>query len=374
MTTSGRASPSSWRGFAAVAVALAGLGLAFTPWLERAENALLDAQWWVLRKFDARPAPPDIVIVGIDERTARGIPAPQGMWHEALGKALLRIAAAKPKAIVIDLPLPERSYDEVRPGVDRALLVGLAAARHNGPLVATLSIDARTRAARPIHAPYLALLGEERLGLGLVARDIDGVTRRYSLAIPTEDGAFPTLAGRVCRALSRSCADGLLHFALGEPHRYVPLQRVLEAADAATLDSLFRGRIVLLGEIQRFGNRIAVPANLAGWESEASDTPSVVVQAQSIRTALLQAAPQEASKAPIALLVSLAALLVLVRDPRLALVTGALAALAVFVVATLALRGGLYLPVAAALVTLGLAWAARAAWAFSCVFELRRRH
>lgn len=361
------------RGFAVVAVALAGLVLAFTPWLERIDNRVLDAEWAALRKFDARPAPRDIVIVGIDEKSARSIPAPQEMWHEALGLALVRIASAKPRAIGIELALPERSYDVVRPGVDRALLVGLAAARENGPLVVALNVDARTRGARPIHPPFLALLGEERLGLALLPRDIDGVTRRYSLMIPTEDGGFPTLAGRLCRALSRHCGDGLLHFALGEPFAYVPLQRVLETQDVELLEKLFRDRVVLVGEIQRYANRIAVPVNFAGWEEPGRETPSVVVHAQSLRTAMMDAAPRESSRVPVVFLVTAAALLLLVPRPLHGLVLGLLAAAGFFVVATLSLRGGVYVPIAGALLTLALAWLARAGWELSHAFELRRK-
>ncbi len=62
----------------------------------------------------------------------------------------------------------------------------------NGPFVVALSIDARTRAARPIYAPYLAV---HRRPAGSAstccARDADGVTRSFSLLIPTEDGGFP---------------------------------------------------------------------------------------------------------------------------------------------------------------------------------------
>lgn len=368
-----RGAPPALRAFAVAAVALAGLAAAFLPWTERLDNALLDAQWSLLRKFDLRPAPADIVIVGIDERTAARITAPRDLWHEALGAALVRIASAKPRAIALDIPLPERSYDEMRPGLDRALLAGLVAARDNGPLVATLAIDAATRGARPIHPPFLALLGEERLGLGLLASDVDGVTRRFSLAIPTEDGAFPTLTGRLCRALRQRCEEGLVHYALGNPHGYVPMTRVLEADDATVLQALFRDRIVLVGETGRFGTRVAVPANLAGWEGAAPDTPAVVVQAQSLRTALARAAPQESSKAPVALLVSLAALLVLLRDPRYGLLVGALAALGTVAAGTIALRSGTYVPVGAVLLTLGLAWLFAAGSAAARTYEVRRR-
>lgn len=359
--------------FAIAALALAGLALAFTPWTERLENALLDLQWSVLRKFDPAPAPSDIVIVGVDDRTAATIAAPRELWHESLGMALVRIAAARPRAIGIELPLPERSFDPVRPGLDRALMVALAAARENGPLVASLSIDARTRAARPIHAPFLAVLGEERLGLDLLARDLDGAARRFTLGVPTEDGAFPTLAGRLCRALSRDCSDGLLNFALGEPFAYFPLQRVLETRDTAMLGKMFAGRIVLIGDVQRFGHRIPVPVNFAGWEHGGRDSAPIVVHALSLRTALLGKAPREASRPVVAILVTLAAFLFLMRDWRHALLVGILAAAGLFVLAALSLRAGVFVPAASAMLSLFFAWGARVAAAVGERFELRRR-
>lgn len=361
------------RGFAVFVVALLGLALGLSPPAERLDGGLLDLEWRVLRSFDARPAPDDIIIVGIDDQTAGTIAEPPPLWHESLGMALVRIASARPRAIGLDLPLPERSFDEVRGGLDRALLVGLAAARDNGPFVAALSIDARTRAARTVYAPFLALLQEERLGIALVARDADGVSRRFALALPTEDGSFPTLPGRLCGALSRACGDGLIHYALGAPYRYVPLQQLLRLSDVQALDRLFRDRIVLLGEAQRFRGRVPVPVNLAGWETARGDAPAIVVHAQSLRTALLRAAPREAPKPLIAILVLIAAPVVLMRDWRLAAVTALLGVLAFLAAATLALRAGLFMPIAGPLATLVLATAFVAWRGLSSTYVLRRR-
>lgn len=373
MTQPERRRSSATRAFAVAAVALAGLAFTLTTPAERLDNHLLDLQWATLLRFDRLPAAADIVIVGIDDRTSATIAAPPGLWHESIGMALVRIASAKPRGIGIDLPLPERSFDAMRPGLDRALLVGLAAARENGPLVASLSIDPRTRGARPIHPPFLALLGEERLGIGLLAHDVDGVTRRFSLAVPTEDGAFPTLAGRLCRALSRGCTDGLINYALGPAFGYVPLQRVLATQDVAVLQGLFRDRVVLLGEIQRFTSRIPVPANFAGWENGGSESPAVVVHAQSLRTALLHSAPREASRPVSVLLVALASLLVLMRDWRHALVVALLAAAGGYILTVVALRGGVFIPAAGAVATLAFAWVGLLLQSASRAFELRRR-
>ena len=351
------------RAFAVAALALAGFVFSITPLAGALDDRLLDREWALLRGYAPKPAPDDIIVVGIDPATVEALAAPPGLWHEPLGLALARIAAAKPRAIGLDYPLPERSFEAIRPGLDRVLFLGLAAAASNGPFVAALNIDARTRSARRIHTPFLALLGDTRLGIGLLARDDDGVTRRFSLVLPTEDGGFPTFVGRLCRALSRECNDGLIDYALGAPLRYVSLKSVLETQDVAILDRLFRDRIVLVGEAMPYADRVAVPVNLAGWEQSARDSPAIVVHGLSLRTALASA-PREASRPLSVLLLSLAALLFLIRDWRIALAVTALAALAVVAGATAALRGGLFVSVAPVLATLAAAWLARAAVAY----------
>jgi len=352
---------SALRAIAVAAMALTGLLFSLLPVAERFDAALLDAEWRVLRRFDSRPAPEDIVIVGVDEASVRAIPEPPGLWHAALGRALARLAAARPRAIGYALPLPERSYENVKAGVDRALFEGLAAAVEAAPFVAVLSIDARTRGARNIHLPYLALLGESRLGIDLTARDIDGAARRFSLLVPTEDGGFPTLEGRLCRAMKRSCVDGLIHYSLGRPFRYVPLKTLLAGGDDKLIDALFRDRIVMVGEAQAFGDRVEVPVNLAGWEDVERSSPGIVVHAQTLRTALGGAAPQEASRPAIVILLTLAALVYLLRDARMAALAAFLVGCATVVLACLLLRGGIFLPVSAALFTLALGVAVRGA-------------
>jgi adenylate cyclase len=353
------------RAIAVAAIALAGFVFSLLPPAERIDASLLDAQWRVLRHFDRRAAADDIVIVGIDEASLRSIPEPPGLWHATLGRALAKLASAKPRAIGLEFALPERSYDAVKPGLDRALFDGLAAAVDNGPLVASLSIDARTRMARKIHTPFLALLGESRLGIDLVARDADGIARRFSLLVPTEDGGFPTLEGRLCRAMKRSCSDGLIHYSLGTPFDYVPLKNLMATSDEKVLARLFGDRIVLVGETLPFTDRIDVPINLAAWEDGGRHSPGIVVHAQTLRTALAGVAPQQASRLAAVMLLSLVALVFLVRDWRLAAAGGLAVGVAASALALLALRGGLYVPLGSVLLTLLAALAARGVVALS---------
>ena len=346
------------RAVSVAAVALAGFLYSLTPAATFLDSALLDTSWRVLRKIDPRPSSDEMIIVGIDPATVKAIAEPPPLWHAALGRALARIAAAHPRAIALDFPLPERSYDNIRAGLDRALFNGLATAVETTKFVTVLNIDARTRDAKRIHAPFLALLGESRLGLGMLARDGDGAVRRFSLAIPTEDGAFPTLEGRICRALTRPCSDGLVNYALGTPLNYVSLKTVLESQDDALLERLFRGRIVFIGETQPFSDRVAVPVNVAAWETAARESPAIVVHAQSLRTALAQAAPSDASRPLLMLLLTAAALMVLMRDWRRAAAWAVLATIAIVVANVAVLRGGIALAPASALFALWTAVAA----------------
>ena len=190
-------SRTTLRGLAVAAIALVGLVFSLLPLAARFDAAILDAEWRLLRRFEVQAAPNDIIIVGVDEATVASIPEPPGLWHAALGHALTKLAEARPRAIGLELPLPERSYDGVKAGLDRALFDGLAAAVESGPFVTVLSIDARTRGARNIHKPFLALLGESRLGIGLMAQDADGVARRFSLVVPPRTEVFRRSKG-VC--------------------------------------------------------------------------------------------------------------------------------------------------------------------------------
>jgi uncharacterized membrane protein len=107
--------------------------------------------------------------------------------------------------------------------------------------------------------------------------------------------------------------------------------------------------VVLLGDV-RPADRIAVPVNMAGWELGGSLSPAVVVHAQSVRTALSEA-PVEAARPLSVLLVTVAALIVLMKDWRMALATALLAAITLFVAATLGLRAGFHTGIAAPLLT-----------------------
>lgn len=296
----------------AAALALGALVLALvlartTSLVDRLDALIFDTQVRLVRLARA-PAPPDatgIVIVGLDEASLDELHVPMAMMHASLGRTLEVIAAARPRIIGLDMALPERSLDPLVPGLDLALMRGLVAARSAGGVVVAADVDAQGR----LRLPYLPLLaaagGPSALGLPLFVLDADGVVRRFEPApgrgpvrgaAPAPPGdaqaALPTFAARIAQRLGRAPElerPGWLDFTRGAPFAYLPLRTVLawdRAGDAARLRAQFDGKVVLLGSVLPFLDRLPLPVPLGAWEPGQRAPPGVVVNAQLLRSAL----------------------------------------------------------------------------------------
>ncbi len=161
-----------WGWFWLVALGIAALwGHANGP--GRVEHAFIDH----LSTFHGRPAPPDVVIVAIDERSLDALG--RWPWRRGVHAALLdRLQAAAPRAIGLDLILAEP--DPAHPQDDRRLAEAIARA---GNVVLPLHMhrfpgEAAPRAALP--PPALASAAH---GLGHIHVELggDGVARSVFL-------------------------------------------------------------------------------------------------------------------------------------------------------------------------------------------------
>ena len=245
---------------------------------------VLDLQFKTLRAWFPRPAA-EIVVVGIDEGTIDRIPEPLPLWHRHLAGFLSALGAVKPAAVGIDIVLPDRSFESIAPGTDSTLIRGLLDARRNYPLVLALTVDA-SGTTRKVHTPFIAIAGSAGIGYALFPIDGDGVVRRFDERISKDGEVVPTFAGQLGRSLGKAVTYGYIDYSRGVQYHYVPFSRVIEwidRDDARALDAAFKGKPVLLGIIDKFNDRRATPAKLAAWESEASDTPGVLINAQALR-------------------------------------------------------------------------------------------
>jgi class 3 adenylate cyclase len=357
----GEALPPRRAAVAFLALAAAGIALQLTPPIRSLELALLDAQFAALRALGPKPAADSIAIVGIDEATLAAFPEPLALWHHRLAAVFDAVARAGPRAVGVDVELPERSYDFVQPGLDVALAKSLHGLRTAAPLVLARGVDQAGR-VKPVFPPFLAVAGADGAGLATWPVDPDGTVRRFDERQGEGGAAVPTLAGVLARRLGAATPAGVIDFALGPAFRYLPAHEVAAwgaAGDTARLNAALGNRVVLVGSVLPFKDRHELPVALAAWEDSAS-APGVLIHAQALRSLL---GPGLVMRAPAAaaLAVVIAAACLWFAFARLAVGAAALALFAAAAAAgsTWLLARGVQLPVAGALVVAGATAALR---------------
>ena len=345
-----------------LAVLICGALLAAARGTEIADLKLLDLQFRVLRAWFPQPVGRQVVVVGVDEETAEHFPEPIALWHRYLGRFLGAMARAKPAALGLDIVLPDRSFDSVLPGADRVLMQGLLEARRSFPLVLALTLDPAGN-RRAIHAPFATLAGPGGIGYALFPVDTDGVVRRFDEHLGAAGESVPTLTGQMARHLGLDPRPGLVDYRQGERFNYIPMQRVLQWAeqqDESALTAAFRDKVVFLGMMLPFVDRLRVPVSLAAREPVSPDVPGVLVQAQVIRNLVNGGLIRRAPDAAILALCGAAALLWFVSCSTAATVTAIVAlGAALFALCSWLLGLGWFVPVAAPLVTAAAALGGR---------------
>ena len=330
--------------------------------LDSSQHRLLDAQFRLLRAWFPRPAPREVVIVGVDEETTRSFPEPVALWHRHLGKFLSGMAHAKPAVLGIDIVLPDRSFDAFLPGTDKLLLGGLLDARRGYPLVIGLTADPLGK-LRPIHAPFLAVVGAAGAGYVLMPVDGDGRIRRFDERLGPNGEHVPTLAGQMARHMQVEPRAGLIDFWRGAPFDYFPFHKVVQwfdSEDRSAFERAFRGKAVLLGTVLKYEDRTPAPVTLAAWEAAARDVPGVLMHGQALRTMLGSGFVQDAPRAAIIGLTAATALLWFISASSLAIlcVVVVVAGL-LFAVSTWLLSESWFLPLAGPFVGAALALGGR---------------
>lgn len=123
-----RASPPLRGAFLFTVAALLVLAGSFVPNAEdsviaRAGRAAYDLQMRFLRDGFPRPLADDVVLVGIDDATEQAFPEPIALWHHHFAKLYRGLAAAQPRAVGIDIGLPERSFEGLVKGIDAPMMM-----------------------------------------------------------------------------------------------------------------------------------------------------------------------------------------------------------------------------------------------------------
>jgi len=258
---------------------LTGLSLLAAPAGNRLDSPLIDVVFRVWRIAD-RPGP-EVVVVGLDQAMVDASPEPLGLIHRELAMTLEAIAAGQPRLLLLDIILPERSAGPGRSSYDLALTAALARAREAGLLIA-IEPDGRGH-TRPLHPPLLAAAGADRVGLVLYPLDADHAVRRYE-SVAAE---VPDLVTLAAQALERPVNTGWIDWSLGPPFQYVSMAQVVaSASDPQWLKRHFSGRVVVVGSVLPFVDRVPQPVHLAAWEAPIDSPPGALLHAQALRTLL----------------------------------------------------------------------------------------
>jgi adenylate cyclase len=361
---------------AAIVVACALLPNANEAPLADVERLAFDLQMRALREMKPRPLADDVVLIGIDDATEDAFPEPIALWHRHLAAAYHALARAKPRAVGVDVVLPEHSFDRIVPGSDSALMRGLLALKLATALVLVQGVNNHGELVA-VQYNYRGIISPANLGIDQQLRDPDSVSRRFSerRISPTDEPA-PTFAGQMLRAMGLPVHEGYIDYSLGAPLEYVPLHELVAMSDdPARVEKIFAGRVVLLGSLIRTTDRWRLPVKLLARDPGAAieegrpasagrlvyDQPGVLVHLQVLRShfasGLLSPAPEPVRW----LLVALAMLAVLVSTRPIAVIAFAvLVPLALAVTSMLAiLTVQVLLPVASMTVAFWLALVAR---------------
>lgn len=255
-----------------------------------AERIAFDAQMRLLRDHFPRAVGDDIVLVGIDPDTEAAFTEPLALWHPHFAALSITLSQAGPRAVGVDFVLPERTFDNITPGLDLTMMRGLVSLKRATRLVYVQTVNARGELV-PVQANYRNIMDAANLGIDQQWRDPDGVSRVFSERVLSQTGEpVPTFAGQLLRQLGKPVDEGLIDYSIGAPIEYIPMHRVAHM-DEAELVRRFRDRVVLVGHVARTQDRWLLPVKLwtheAGTDAEGElSQPGVFVHLQVLRSHL----------------------------------------------------------------------------------------
>ncbi|HUQ28775.1 MAG TPA: adenylate/guanylate cyclase domain-containing protein [Usitatibacter sp.] len=343
-----RASPRSKGAFLFVVVAAMIVPAAVVPTpdqspLADAERAAFDWEMRALRSIHPRPIENDIVLIGIDEDTYAAYPEPLALWHRHFADTLHALARARPRAVAVDVTLPDRSFNQLLAGSDLALMRGMMDLKRSTVLVYVQTVSDR-RQLVPFQKNYQGILTPENAGTDQQTFDPDLNSRRFEEPRFDDGSVVVTLAGRILRNLGLPVQEGYIDYSVGAPLSYVPMhviagwrdneEREVPGWTEEQLRKAFAGRIVLLGSLIGGTDRWRLPVRLmerdpgfmkgfAAEEIRGHEQPGVLIHAQVLRNHIANSMLRPLPEPLRWLAMALATLAVLVSGRRVMVMLGA---------------------------------------------------
>jgi class 3 adenylate cyclase/CHASE2 domain-containing sensor protein len=262
--------------------------------LQNVERLVFDWQMRTLRRIHPRPIPNDVVLIGIDEGTYAKYEEPFALWHRRFAGVLHALARAGPEAVGVDITLPERSFDNILPGSDMAIMRAMIDLKLSSKLVYVQTFSDRQKLV-DVQPNFRNILQPENLGVDQQVFDPDLTSRRFG-ELKFQDGTpLVTLAGRILRRTGREVHEGFIDYSIGDPVQYIPMHEVGDW-DEESLKRAVGGRIVLIGSLIGSWDRWRLPVRLMAADpgrirgdvadSKLLEQPGILIHMQTLRSHL----------------------------------------------------------------------------------------
>lgn len=243
---------------------------------------LMDIQFDILDSLYQQKSSGDIVIVGINEETVAHFQEPLALWHKHLGIFCAAMAKAMPKALGLNVVLPDRSYANTFPGFDQQLLAGLLQLRDRVPVVLAETVN-EDGSLRQVYPAYISIAGGiDAIGSTALPLSLDRVVRLFSEEAITTGEPIKAMAGQLARKLGKNPSSGWINYAHSKQFTYTAFHLVLQwyqDGNYQKLQELFKDKVVLVGAVLPITDRHYSPHALAAWEQN-DRVPSVLIHAQ----------------------------------------------------------------------------------------------
>ena len=205
-----------------------------------------------------RPAP-QIMAVLIGEKDYQEAAIPLALWGGRLAPLLDHLSAGSPRAVGLDLLLPQFPLGRVMPGHDQKLMRSLAKASAKTRLVSGYGITPAGFLQEPF-AVYQRILGPKGYGFFNLTPDPDGICRVQTLALAAgPERVLQSFAALVAGLRAEPGSRLFLDWRNPCQISTMSMQKALTADPG-----LFRDKIVLVGMDFSLQDKYPTPAGPAG--------------------------------------------------------------------------------------------------------------
>lgn len=416
------------RDWAAIVVVSSVVASLFSlPVFDRLQGLGIDSLFWLREQIFAPPSPADSpsVVIAVDEETYRQPPfkdTPYALWTPLMADIVDGLVEAEASVIGFDIIFPT-SVQPVLPGYDRSFLVALKKASQQDKIVLT-KFQSTTRAVAP-YPGYEIAVGGANIRAANLLTDRDDVVRRFPLFLIGDEGgrayretglalemamrlqgAKATIEDGDVRLAGRlvptdAIFGAYVNFRGGEPiptYSLADIHACLKAGRTDFIAERFRGKAVLIGAVldvedrkltsrryitgpeRAYGTpRCILPALTEMYDAALyrRNTPGVYVHAQAVNDLIRGDTLADVSRFGRGALIAAACLLTgalaFALQPTFAALLSFALALAWSLLATMAFRAGLILPLFDPPLGGAIAHAILVAWRFKLVDQNQRR-